>query len=741
MNSDIKIGMRIFGITMRTLAFAALYITLISALAPTVARYTAVLPAMCFAAAFLTFDRKKAAIIAIIGAAALYSALCISISFYVFVDGAEIFGNAVSESVNANLSSGWEFAAVSYSAASDFVFSSVIAVWLALGSAAIARKSGFAFVVAALIIMLIWIMIGLLPEYYGVAPLITMSVALLIVDKGFSVRSAGIYLALIAAGFAALTPCVALYGGSYAIRSVRYNIESAANNILYGSDSLPLGELDEAGSLHENSGKARLKVTMSTRTPKLYLKGFVGSELTENVWRPTNKNKYVENGYQGIIDYVRQSGIPFTQYAKYSALSGNADKHSVTVSNVGANRRFMYVPYGLSEYSSGDIYYDMNIRNGVFADRTYSYSVFTGDGSSEWTTQEKWLLDPTLRTVAMNAYMNYENEYRAFVYDVYCDVDDNSAKLIRDKLFGISTDSINTAARLLRTFFEENFVHTDDVDDFGKDFIADFYNGKIHRANSVYFATAATYAFRALGFAARYVEGYLVESDEAIGTVTVNVTGAASHAWTEVYFDGIGWLPIEVTFEVKDPTIPVDPNDPNDPDNPPEPIDPDTPTPPDKPDPITPDLPSRGDGKPLSKSDKSLIIAIKVLLPIFAVLAAFALAVLAALARRHTVIRNKHKKLDCNGEAYGRAAYALVQRDCKSYGGFSEKMLEEKGVTTEHTRRFMQLVERCVYGGYELNDHEKSFIVHYMRSVAEALEGDGTVINKLICKYVKCLGI
>lgn len=734
--------MRIFGIAVRVLAFVAFYIALISSLAPTVARYISILPALCFAVVFLTFYGNKKAVLITLGVAALYSVLCVSIAFYVFADGAAIFGNAISESVNANLSSGWEFAAVSYSAASDFLFSSVIAVWLALGCVALARKNGFAFVVASLVVILVWMTIGLLPEYYGIALLIIACVALLVVDRGFTARSAGIYLALIAAAFVALAPCFLMYNGSREIKDFRYNIEGVINSALYGSDSLPLGELDEAGDLHAHSSEERLAVTMSARTPKLYLKGFVGSELVDNVWRPTNKNKYVEAGYQGILDYVGAGGIPFTQYSKYSALCGNADKISVTVKNVGANRKFMYVPYGLSEYSTGDNYYDMNIRSGAFGDRTYSYSVFTGDGSSEWTTQAAWLLDESLRTVAMNTYMTYENEYRAFVYDVYCDMDDASAKLIRDKLFGISTDSINTAARLLRTFFEENFVHTDDVDEFGKDFIADFYGGKIHRANSVYFATAATYAFRALGFAARYVEGYLAESDAESGVSTVKVTGAASHAWTEVYFDGIGWLPIEVTFEVKDPTVPVDPNDPTEPDDPPEPVDPDPPTPPDTPDkPIEPELTPNGDEAGMSKSDKNLFAAVKVLLPIIVVLAVLALFVLAALARRYTVIHNKHKKLNCNGEKYGRAAYALVQRDCKSYGGFSEKMLEEKGVSVEHTKRFMQLVERCVYGGYDLSDHERSYVVFYLRNVAQALEGDGTFINKLVCKYVKCLGI
>lgn len=59
-----------------------------------------------------------------------------------------------------------------------------------------------------------------------------------------------------------------------------------------------------------------------------------------------------------------------------------------------------------------------------------------------------------------------------------------------------------------------------------------------------HYATAATLMYRALGIPARYVTGY-------VGKVKSNqwttITDEYSHAWVEVYLDGFGWLPVEVT--------------------------------------------------------------------------------------------------------------------------------------------------------------------------------------------------
>ena len=50
--------------------------------------------------------------------------------------------------------------------------------------------------------------------------------------------------------------------------------------------------------------------------------------------------------------------------------------------------------------------------------------------------------------------------------------------------------------------------------------------------------------YRALGIPARVADGYLLSAKAG---EFVPVAGVNAHAWVEVYQDGLGWLPVEVT--------------------------------------------------------------------------------------------------------------------------------------------------------------------------------------------------
>src|SRR5699024_10312392 len=85
-----------------------------------------------------------------------------------------------------------------------------------------------------------------------------------------------------------------------------------------------------------------------------------------------------------------------------------------------------------------------------------------------------------------------------------------------------------------------------------------------------YFASAATMFFRAAGIPARYVEGFAAEvnEDNLISTTDISIERGTNsffmienykeysvfvkdrnaHAWVEIYQDGFGWVPIEVTI-------------------------------------------------------------------------------------------------------------------------------------------------------------------------------------------------
>lgn len=78
----------------------------------------------------------------------------------------------------------------------------------------------------------------------------------------------------------------------------------------------------------------------------------------------------------------------------------------------------------------------------------------------------------------------------------------------------------------------------------------------------VHFAHAAAYLMRSVGVPARVATGYVVDESARQGGSTILITGAASHAWPEVYLEGVGWVITDVSPErVLDP--PPEPPDPD----------------------------------------------------------------------------------------------------------------------------------------------------------------------------------
>jgi transglutaminase-like putative cysteine protease len=69
---------------------------------------------------------------------------------------------------------------------------------------------------------------------------------------------------------------------------------------------------------------------------------------------------------------------------------------------------------------------------------------------------------------------------------------------------------------------------------------------RVKRGNCEWYATALTLLLRAHGMASRYVQGYWGGSHTQ-GSNLWTFYGADFHAWTEIYLDGLGWVPLNPT--------------------------------------------------------------------------------------------------------------------------------------------------------------------------------------------------
>ena len=151
-------------------------------------------------------------------------------------------------------------------------------------------------------------------------------------------------------------------------------------------------------------------------------------------------------------------------------------------------------------------------------------------------------------------YSEYEKEYRAFVYENYLTVDEETSAylntLIANNKFTLNDPNviqkvvnyIQNAAAYSSTYD----LHLDYEDNVVISFLDEYKEG-----NYKHFASAATLLYRALGIPARYVSGWMVDTVE---DQYVNISNPA-HAWVEVYIDDLGWVMVETTN--RDPNAPI----------------------------------------------------------------------------------------------------------------------------------------------------------------------------------------
>lgn len=150
-----------------------------------------------------------------------------------------------------------------------------------------------------------------------------------------------------------------------------------------------------------------------------------------------------------------------------------------------------------------------------------------------------------------------ERLYRDFVYQACLDVP-HDARQVLEPLLGevdriaVPFDSAmpdryqSVLARAARTAALLSERATYDLDtpamEEGGDFVAHFLEEG--RGYCVHFATAGALLLRMQGVPARYVSGYVADMDYR---GVAQVMDSDAHAWVEIYLDGYGWYPVEMT--------------------------------------------------------------------------------------------------------------------------------------------------------------------------------------------------
>ena len=348
---------------------------------------------------------------------------------------------------------------------------------------------------------------------------------------------------------AVLTPQQEMDG----IRTARETTQKQLHEFRYGADLLPGGDIRAADRLRKESGT--IMTVQSGQEKERYLRAFVGGVLEKDGWKALPDSAYGGEA-SGILKWLEEQGFdPLTQPAQYYALGDEAERpenNGIEIYVEEGSRYYFYAPASLNQVIMGESREkkDQNLLSrGIVGQRNYKVEEISGSRPSELTIVSDWVRSP--ENGEQKQYSDAEAVYRDFVYRHYTTVDDGLEELMQTWFwedYETESDGIYSAISHIRKKLAEGAQYTDNpkAAPEGKDPVRWFLT-ESREGNAVQYASAAVQALRYHGVPARYVEGYHIAASDLADDGTAEVTGQDAHAWAEVYFDGVGWLPLDVT--------------------------------------------------------------------------------------------------------------------------------------------------------------------------------------------------
>ena len=356
-----------------------------------------------------------------------------------------------------------------------------------------------------------------------------------------------------------------------------------------GVNNSKLGQIDRIRYDFETD--LILKTVQVREENEIYIKCFNGSIYDKSYWRTLSE-------YQDEVPAITNYGI--TVEDTYGLSKQLMDYYKITqsyksikITNVFANSKYNYIPYFTKDISNiidkvttddefigkldtGWVYtasYNTmpnfksikelqdSIKKAANQEKTNCYNIIEDENISK---QKKQDAEAEIKTIEK------EENYSKYVYDVYLQVPEYNVDAIQSFIneYDIDADSDSIIEDVIAVFqldFEYTFMPGKVPKD--KDFV-NYFLDETQKGYCTYFATAATLIYRYMGIPARYAGGYklsgnafidgevvkdenirewIISDDESLEVMKYTLTDSNAHAWVELYMDGLGWIPVEVT--------------------------------------------------------------------------------------------------------------------------------------------------------------------------------------------------
>lgn len=325
--------------------------------------------------------------------------------------------------------------------------------------------------------------------------------------------------------------------------------------------TLPEGDFSELKGFTP-SEEIAMQIT-AEEAQELYLRGYVGETYTGSGWVTLDASQYAP--YAKLFSWLHERDFyGQRQYAQVSQILGSVSTYtSIDIEVLNACTAWEYAPY---ELMTGDTdprkIGDQNLpSSGLRGQNEYTFMA-SGYSVKSWETlADKLSAAQKASNSEVITYLESENAYREFIYDSYLDVPEAAGEALSDMLRGMSLPedrkiSFKEAQMVVSAYLSNVVSYEEEPEPIAAD--RDFLTGFLQDTKegySVHYATAATLLFRYLGVPARYVEGWYIpkEAFQTAGDDALLVDQSYAHAWVEIYRDGIGFIPFEITPPYTEP--------------------------------------------------------------------------------------------------------------------------------------------------------------------------------------------
>lgn len=311
-------------------------------------------------------------------------------------------------------------------------------------------------------------------------------------------------------------------------------IRSGIHN--FGKGSADVNGRLKRDKMPEYTGESVYRVT-TDRAPQaaVYLRGFVGKDYAGDEWKAA--------GDAGFKRFYREQGMELPKSGRelvnlmYEAF-GQRGEGFIRIEELGGKGSYSLYPYGAEMTQKDRVRWDGSVRR---RGSSYEFPYHAPDSSFAATgiTGES---------------VELERNYRSYVYENFLEYPAGQLPELTAFLeeSGFRQGDLYDSVYDVLTYLQKTATYNLKVESTprGKDFV-EYFLFESHEGYCAHFASAAVLMLRYLGVPARYATGYSVSASEfsgmAGGEYMAVVRDRQAHAWAEVYLDGVGWIPVEVT--------------------------------------------------------------------------------------------------------------------------------------------------------------------------------------------------